>query len=99
MKLFYFGESPARDEVFSLKIEDIDFQNKVIAYQSHKSIYPLHVFHDLRELIGERTSGFVFKNRRGDRIDHTGPYRNLKRVISELNLDPKLSFRDLSQER
>lgn len=93
-KIFYLGGSRSFDEVFSLKIEDVDFAKNII-YMSEKPIsYPKHVLHDLRYFIGRRTKGHVFTGRSGDKIDITVPYRALKSVASKLNLDPSFTFKD-----
>lgn len=93
-KVFYLGGARSLEEVLSLKIEDIDSKQGVLRISGEAVRYPKHVFEDLKEYINTRKKGYVFVGRKGDRIDHTVPYRSLKTVIIKLKLDPSFTFKD-----
>jgi integrase len=93
-KLFYLGGSRTLEEVLSLKIEDINFKECTLRLSEEIVSYPKHVFNDLKTYIGSRKKGPVFIGRNGEKVDHTVPYRALKTVAANLNLDSAFSFKD-----
>ena len=95
-KMFYLGGSRALEEVLSVKIEDIEFSKKHIQLLENVS-YPRHLFEDIKKHIQDRKKGYVFIGKEGERISHTTSFRALKKVISELHLDPEFTFRELTK--
>ncbi len=93
-KIFYLGGSRPLEEVLSLQIKDVNFENNTLTLSQEQIYYPKHVLEDIQEYIGNRKSGYVFLGRHGEKIDHTVPYRALKNVILKLNLDPSFTFKD-----
>lgn len=95
-KMFYLGGHRALEEVLSLKIEDIDFTRSLIHFPEGIS-YPRHLFDDIKHYIEGRKKGFVFMGRDGERISTSTPFRALKKVVSELGLDPEFTFKEFTQ--
>jgi hypothetical protein len=96
-KIFYLGGHKTLEEVLSLKIEDIDF-NRFSIHFSEDVSYPCHLFEDIKNYIEGRKKGFIFIGRDGgERISHTTPFRALKNVASELDLDSGFTFKDLTR--
>jgi hypothetical protein len=95
-KMFYLGGNRGLEEVLSVKIEDIDFK-KARIHLSEIVPYPRHLFDDIEEYIQGCKKGFLFLGKEGERISHTTPFRALKKVISNLGLDPEFTFRDLTE--
>lgn len=97
-KLCYLGRERTQDEILSLDIANIDFAKRSIAFAKQKILYPAHVFQDLQEYIQGRTKGYVFVGRKGEKINHTVPYRSLKVAVDKIGLDPTFTFKDLIKE-
>ncbi|MCX6989769.1 MAG: hypothetical protein NTX49_01695 [Chlamydiae bacterium] len=95
-KMFYLGGSRGLEEVLSVKIEDIDFK-KACIHLSEDIPYPRHLFLDIESYIQGRKKGLVFLGKEGERIAHTTPFRALKKVVSDLKLDPEFTFRELTK--
>lgn len=95
-KLFYLGGNRGLEEVLSIRIEDVDLKKQKIRL-SEEVFYPKHLFEDVLEYIQDRKKGFLFLGKEGERIAHTTPFRALKKVVSELNLDPDFTFRELTK--
>ena len=95
-KMFYLGGPRALEEIISLKIEDIDFDQFFIRFPESVS-YPSHLFEDIKQYVKGRQAGFVFMGRDGERISHTTPFRALKTVVAELKLDPEFTFREFTK--
>ncbi len=98
VKIFYLGGNRSLDEVFSLKIEDINFSECKLNLSGCFVSYPKHVLEDLKSYLGRRRKGHVFIGRDGQRIDHTVPYRAVKSVTAKLNLDPKFTLKDFVRD-
>ncbi|OGT44283.1 MAG: hypothetical protein A3F13_02635 [Gammaproteobacteria bacterium RIFCSPHIGHO2_12_FULL_40_19] len=96
-KLLYFGAPINQNDVYSLKIDQIDFDYNHINFDLGSIRYDRHVFLDLDLLIGKRKKGFVFTGRREKKIDPTVPYRALKKSAKNIEgLGDKFSLKDLS---
>lgn len=93
-KIFYFGGSRTFEEALSLKIEDVNFIKNRLAFSKEPVSYPKHLFQDIKDLIGSRKKGYVFVGRKGEKINHTVPYRALKTVVAKMDLDPGFTFRE-----
>lgn len=97
-KIFYLGGSIALEDVLSLKIENIEFENSSICLGANSIRYSLHVLEDLRLFITVkspgRTQGYVFTGRQSERINHTIPYRALKMVASKLGMGSDFTFKE-----
>lgn len=93
-KICYLGGSRPLEDIFSLKIEGINFVTCSLKLAEQFVDYPKHLLDDLREYIGSRKKGIVFISRDGDPIDLTVPYRALKTVISRLDIDKSFTFKD-----
>jgi integrase len=95
-KIFYLGGPRALEDVLSLKIEDIDFDRLLIHFPEDIS-YPRHLFEDIKRYLEGRKKGFVFMGREGERVSTTTPFRALKKITSELNLDPEFTFKEFTK--
>jgi integrase len=95
-KMFYLGGQRALEEVLSVKIEDIDFKNATIQLLE-TVFYPRHLFDDILRYMQDRKKGCLFIGRIGERMAHTTPFRALKRVVSELKLDPEFTFKEFTK--
>lgn len=93
-KICYLGGSRPTEDVFSLKIQDINFSHNILKLGEKFVNYPSHLFEDLKEYISSRKKGPVFANRAGVQVDNTVPYRALKTVINKLDLDKSFTFKD-----
>lgn len=92
-KLLYFGGKRTLEDVISLQISDIDFENAEVDFAGERISYPLHVFEDIRSLVGRRTSGAVFQGRNNTSINPSTIFRNFKLISSSLgfqDFSPKL---------
>lgn len=92
-KLLYFGGKRTLEEVITLQISDLDFKNAEIDFDGERISYPLHVFEDIRSLVGKRNSGAIFQGRNNTNINPSTIFRNLKIVSSSLGFhefSPKL---------
>lgn len=90
-KLLYFGDNITLEQVISLNIQDIDFELSEINYGDVKVLYSLHVFIDLRGLIGKKTSGRVFVGRQNSPLNQATVFRNFKEAALKSGLDPSFS--------
>jgi len=96
-KLIYFGAPISQSDVFSLTIDQVQFDKNQINYQSGPVTYPKDVFSDLDMIIGKRTYGFVFTGRGNKKIDPTVPYRAIKKSAKQIKeIDPNFSLKHLS---
>lgn len=95
-KMFYLGGNRGLEEVLSVKVEDVDFKKRRIRLDEEVS-YPRHLFDDIEDYIEGRKKGYVFMGRDGERISHTTSFRALKKVVSDLKLDPEFTFRELTK--
>jgi integrase len=95
-KIFYLGGNRLLEEVLSVKIEDVDFTKSLIHF-SEDVFYPQHLFEDIKKHIKDRKKGYIFIGKDGDRISITTPFRALKRVVSELNLNPEFTFKEFTK--
>lgn len=95
-KMFYLGGSRALEEVLSVKIEDIDFSRSLVHFSDDVS-YPRHLFDDIKKYIQNRKKGYVFAGKDGERVSTTTPFRALKKIASELRLDPEFTFKDFTK--
>jgi integrase len=82
-KLLYFGGTRTVEEVLDLKIEDIDFDNRVIYFDSQPTTYPLHVFADAKSIIKERKKGRLFLGRQNAPLNVATIFRNFKDAAIE----------------
>jgi len=96
LKLFYFGKNPTREEIFALTLDSVNFGDRCISFSDRKVHYPQHVFEDLKSIVGNRKTGFVFSSKTGERLSFSVPYRKFKRALSKLRMEPSLTFNDLS---
>lgn len=93
-KIFYIGGSRTLEEVFALKIEDVNFKESTLNFFGKSVEYPKHLFQDLKDYISPRKKGFIFISRDGNQIDPTVPYRALKLVTNKMDLDKSFTFMD-----
>jgi len=97
-KLLYFGGRRTLDEVITLHIEVVDFKNYLINYEDQPVSYPLHVFEDIKSLIGDRTSGNLFIGRQGTPINPSTIFRNFKEVANLLDFEETFSPKTLTTD-
>jgi integrase len=97
-KLLYFGGNRTLEEAVKLHVGDVDFKNHRINMQGELVAYPLHLFYDLKLLIGKRASGAVFLGRNNTSINPSTMFRKFKEVGSLLGL-PELSPKSLISNR
>ena len=95
-KMFYLGGQRPLEEVLSVRVEDIDFSHSRIHF-SEDVFYPRHLFEDIKRFIQSRKKGYVFIGKEGERISTTTPFRSLKKVVSELGLDPEFTFKEFTK--
>jgi integrase len=91
-KLLYFGGSRVMQEVLNLDICHIDFEKRLISYDSILITYPLHVFEDIKSLIRARKIGKVFLGRQNKSINPATIFRNFNEASSKIGcvISPKM---------
>lgn len=90
-KLLYFGGSRTLDEVLKLQLEAVEFEKKVVRYDSLIVSYPAHVFADIQSIAGKRKRGRVFLGRQNVPLSHTTIFRNFKEAALEAGLGQSFS--------
>ena len=95
-QMFYLGGNRALEEVLSVKIEDIDFSRSLVHFSTDVA-YPRHLFEDIKKYIQNRKKGYVFVGKDQERVSTTTPFRSLKKIASELGLDPEFTFKDFTK--
>lgn len=95
-KLLYFGGSRTLDQVLKLKLEDVDFDKQMIRFGTQLIDYPLHVFKDIRDLVGDQVSGPVFSGRQGSSLNPATVFRNFKEAASQIGLGDSFSPKTLT---
>jgi hypothetical protein len=87
-KLLYFGGTRTLEEVLTLNIENINFNERVINFGLQPVAYPWHVFADIKDLLRGRKKGKIFIGRRG-KLTALNPatiFRNFKEAAIEVGL-------------
>ena len=77
-QLLYFGGDRTLDEVLNLKIPDVDFEEHLIGFGAKSVPYPLHVFADIKAIIGKRSKGKVILGRQEGDLNPATVFRNFK---------------------
>lgn len=77
-KLLYFGGNRSLEEVLRLTIQEVDFESRHISFGSKVVPYPLHVFADIKAVVGKRSKGDVFRGRKNAPLNPTTVFRNFK---------------------
>ncbi|MCE5315971.1 MAG: site-specific integrase, partial [Parachlamydia sp.] len=98
-KLLYFGGDRILDEVMKLTISDVNFDEHLIRYGSQVVRYPLHVFADIKAIIGRRTKGNLFLGRQDALLNPTTVFRNFKDVGSKAGLGSNFSPASLTRNK
>jgi integrase len=98
-KLLYFGGNRTIEQIIEIDIENIDFEKHFISFDSSLYSYPLHVFRDIRRLIGSRASGQVFVGRQNSPINPSTIFRNVKEAAVGIGLGDLFSPKILTQNR
>jgi len=98
-KLFYLGGARSLDDILSLKVTDINFDQNLIQFPNKSKTYPQHVFTDIKAFIGNRKRGFLFSNKHlNEQVHHTVPYRALKKAAVKAGFSENFSFKDFVKE-
>lgn len=97
-KLLYFGGSRTLDEVLSLDLNDVDYQQRVIKYGSQLISYPEHIFHEIKAITQGRTGskGRVFIGRQNANLNPATIFRNFKEAASRVGLGESFSPKSLT---
>jgi len=90
-KLLYFGGSRTLEEVLDLQINDVDFTNRLIRFDSQMISYPLHVLLDIKAITSNRSSGRVFVGRSDAPLNPATIFRNFKEAASKVGIGPSFS--------
>lgn len=85
-KLLYFGGKRTLEEVLNLQLDAIDFEKNSIRYKSQIIHYPLHIFEDIRAIIGKRSDGRLFLGRQDAPLSRLTIFRNFKEAGLEAGL-------------
>ncbi len=98
-KLFYLGGARSLNDILSLDIKSVNFKDSFIDFSHGPIKYPQHVFDDLKFFIKGRKKGYVFANKQvNERINHTVPYRSLKKAAQKIGLPESFSYKDLVKD-
>lgn len=87
-KMLYFGGTHTLDEVLKLDVSCVDFKSQLINFGMQPTSYPLHVFADVKKLLGERTAGNLFSGRRNATavVNPATVFRNFKEAAIDVGL-------------
>jgi cobalamin biosynthesis Co2+ chelatase CbiK len=96
-KIFYFGGTRSLEEVLSITIKLINHFNQTILFPTGTVKYSRPVFEDIKKMIGDRKTGYLFVGKHGEKINHTVPYRALKTVVTKLGFDPSFTFKEFTK--
>ena len=86
--LLYYGGSRTMEEVLQLTLKNVDFEKRVIYFDSVPVSYPGHVFDDIKAIMKPRTSGKVFLGRQGTALHPATIFRNFKEAAVKSGLGP-----------
>ena len=95
-KLLYFGGSRTLDQVLKLRLENVDSDKQIVRFGTQLITYPLHVFKDIHDLVGEQVSGPVFSGRQGSSLNPATVFRNFKEAASQIGLGDSFSPKTLT---
>ncbi len=95
-KLLYFGGSRTLDDILSLDLKDVDFQNLAIRFGSQHISYPAHIFSDISALAQNRVSGRLFFGRQNAPLNPATIFRNFKEAGSRVGLGDSFSPKSLT---
>ncbi|MEI7489615.1 MAG: hypothetical protein WCJ72_19795, partial [Chryseobacterium sp.] len=96
-KLLYLGADRTLPEVINLDIKGVNFETCMISFHTGSvARYPLHVFEDIKNIIGERKSGKVFLGKNKTSLNAATIFRNFKKAAAEMCLNMELSPKILS---
>ncbi len=94
-KLLYLGGQRTLDQVLTLNVQDIQFERRVVVYGNDQASYSLHVFEDLKAIIGEKKFGRVFLGRQDNPLNAATVFRHFKDGATKARLDPSFSPKTL----
>jgi hypothetical protein len=77
-KMLYFGGNRALEDILDLKIEEVDFENRFIYFNTQPITYPLHIFADVKALVKDRQKGRIFLGRQNTPLNAATIFRNFK---------------------
>jgi hypothetical protein len=77
-KLLYFGGDRTLEDILQLAISNIHFEKLQIDFGSNVVSYPLHIFVDIKSVIGKRIKGKIFLGRQNALLNSTTVFRNFK---------------------
>lgn len=99
-QLFYLGGARSLEDILALKIANVNHTEGHIQFEQGGSIrYPQHILEDIKTYLKGREKGFMFSNMQStDRINHTIPYRALKKAAQKIGLPSSFSYKDLVKE-
>lgn len=98
-KLFYLGGARSLEDILALKIDQVNFSQGYIHFERGAIQYPQHVLEEIKTYLKGRVRGFVFSNMDStDRINHTIPYRALKKAAQKVGLPSSFSYKNLVKE-
>ena len=86
--LLYYGGSRTLEEVLQLTLKDVDFEKKVVYFESTPVSYPAHVFDDIRTIVKPRASGRLFLGRQSSQLNPATIFRNFKDAALKSGLGP-----------
>lgn len=90
-KLLYYGGTPTLDEVLKIQLQDVNFEKKLIRYESQLIKYPTHIFADIQSLVGKKTQGRLFLGRQNAPLSSSRIFRNFKEAALKVGLAPSFS--------
>lgn len=90
-KLLFFGGSRVLAEILNLDIREIDFEKRLISYDTYRVSYPGHVFEDIKKLVGKRDKGKVFLGKNKTSLNAATIFRNFKEAASQISFEGEFS--------
>jgi hypothetical protein len=90
-KILYLGGSHSLSEVLNLDIKGIDFEKRILHFEKSSVAYPLHVFEDIKSIIGERKAGKVFLGKNKTSLSPATIFRNFNEAASQMGLEDEFS--------
>jgi hypothetical protein len=86
--LLYYGGSRTMEEVLQLTLKNVDFEKRLVYFESVPVSYPAHIFDDIKAITKPRTSGKLFLGRQGLALNPATIFRNFKEAASKSGLGP-----------
>lgn len=95
-KLIYFGGVVSLDEILSIDIKNVFFDDREIQFSNVRFRYPSHVFNDIKRLVGDKKEGRIFLGRESRPLNPSTIFRNFSEAAKKAGLGSDFTPNTLS---